>query len=80
MEATAVAAALESAIVGQAQARLGLLLALVAREHAYLEGPPGCGKSLLAETLVASPSSRTSRRCSREVRPLVSTVVTMSRA
>ena len=58
MEATAVAAALESAIVGQEQARLGLLLALVAREHAYLEGPPGCGKSLLAETLARAATVR----------------------
>ncbi|NRA02512.1 MAG: AAA family ATPase [Myxococcales bacterium] len=58
MEATAVADALESAIVGQAQARLGLLLALVAREHVYLEGPPGCGKSLLAETLARAATAK----------------------
>ena len=29
-------------------AKTGIWLALIAREHAYLEGPPGCGKSALA--------------------------------
>ncbi|MCP4007115.1 MAG: AAA domain-containing protein [bacterium] len=39
---------LDDVLSGQDEAKTGLVLALVAREHAYLEGPPGCGKSLLA--------------------------------
>ncbi len=46
-------------VVGHEDAKHGLLLALVAREHAYLEGPPGCGKTLLAETLSAASGART---------------------
>jgi len=41
--------ALDAAISGQEEAKTGLLLAWLAREHAYLEGPPGCGKTALAE-------------------------------
>ncbi len=51
--------ALDSAAIGQADARTGLALALLAREHAYLEGPPGCGKSRLAERLAAASGART---------------------
>ena len=43
--------ALDRVLLGQEDAKTGLLLALVAREHAYLEGPPGCGKSALATAL-----------------------------
>ena len=46
----ALRAALDAALVGQEDAKTGLLLALLAREHAYLEGSAGSGKSLLAET------------------------------
>lgn len=51
--------ALDRVVVGQEDAKTGLLLALVAREHAYLEGPPGCGKSALASALprIAGASS-----------------------
>ena len=42
---SALAAALDRALVGQEDAKTGVLLALLAREHAYLEGPPGVGKS-----------------------------------
>ena len=45
----ALRAALDGALVGQDDAKVGLLLGLLAREHVYLEGPPGCGKSQLAE-------------------------------
>ena len=41
--------ALDAAIVGQDEAKTGLTLAWLAREHAYLEGPTGCGKTRLAE-------------------------------
>ena len=53
--------ALDEAMVGQEDAKRGLLLALLAREHAYLEGPPGCGKSALAEAALdtwGAPSAR----------------------
>ena len=44
----------DQALVGQANAKLGLMLAIVAREHAYLEGPPGCGKSELAAAVATT--------------------------
>ncbi|MFQ5515678.1 MAG: AAA family ATPase, partial [Myxococcota bacterium] len=44
--------ALDEAIAGQHEAKLGLLLAWLAREHALLVGPPGCGKSRLAVALM----------------------------
>jgi MoxR-like ATPase len=56
--ARALRAALDARVVGQEDAKQGVLLALVAREHAYLEGPPGCGKTLLAETLAAAAGAR----------------------
>ncbi|HKC51182.1 MAG TPA: AAA family ATPase [Myxococcota bacterium] len=49
---------LERALQGQDDAKAGLLLALVAREHAYLEGPPGCGKSALARALARASGAR----------------------
>lgn len=51
------AAAIDSSVVGQDDAKKGLLLALIAGQHAYLEGPPGCGKSQLAwsAALAAAP-------------------------
>ena len=39
---------LDALLIGHEDAKTGLVLALLAREHAYLEGPPGCGKSALA--------------------------------
>ena len=53
---SALAAALDRALVGQEDAKTGVLLALLAREHAYLEGPPGVGKSRLAEAAVHAAS------------------------
>ena len=51
-------AALDAVVVGQEEAKTGLLLALLAREHAYLEGPPGSGKTLLAEALASASGAR----------------------
>lgn len=45
-------------VTGQDQAKQTLLLALVAQEHAYLEGDPGTAKTLLAEILSHSLSLR----------------------
>ncbi len=51
-------AALDGALVGHDEAAVGLMLALVARQHAWLEGPPGCGKTRLAETLARASGAR----------------------
>ena len=42
-------ALLDRHVVGHAEAKDALLLALVCREHIYLEGPPGSAKTRLAE-------------------------------
>jgi len=36
-------------VLGHDQVKRGVLLALLAREHVYIEGPPGVGKTMLAE-------------------------------
>ena len=41
--------ALDQAVVGHAHVKEAILLALVAREHVYIEGPPGVAKTRLAE-------------------------------
>lgn len=46
-------------LVGQDDAATGLTLGLLAEQHAYLEGPPGCGKSELASALAALSGART---------------------
>ena len=46
--------ALDDRIVGHSDAKEALLLALVAREHLYLEGPPGAAKTALAEVCSSS--------------------------
>ncbi len=51
--------ALGRVLVGQDDAATGLTLALLAEQHAYLEGPPGCGKSELAASLAALSGART---------------------
>jgi MoxR-like ATPase len=43
-------AAFDAAVVGLGPLRTGLCVALVARGHALVEGPPGLGKTLLART------------------------------
>jgi MoxR-like ATPase len=42
---------LDVCLVGQREAKQALLVGLIARQHVYLEGPPGCGKSQLARAL-----------------------------
>lgn len=43
-------------VVGHATVKTGLLLGLMAREHIYIEGPPGTAKTMLAE-LIARASN-----------------------
>jgi MoxR-like ATPase len=45
----AVAAQLDAFVVGHDEAKRALALALVCREHIYLEGPPGAAKTRMAE-------------------------------
>ncbi len=47
---------LDERVVGHDDVKQALLLALVCREHVYLEGPPGAAKTLMAE-LVARGSA-----------------------
>lgn len=42
--------ALDSRIIGHDHGKEAILLALIAQEHVYIEGPPGVAKTLLAET------------------------------
>src|SRR5215475_14142826 len=58
-ELSALRTALAAVVHGQEDAATGLVLALVAREHAYLEGPPGCGKSALGRALGRASGART---------------------
>jgi MoxR-like ATPase len=51
--------ALGRVLIGQDDAATGLTLALLAEQHAYIEGPPGCGKSELAAALAALSGART---------------------
>jgi MoxR-like ATPase len=45
----AVAAQLDAFVVGHEEPKRALLLALLCREHIYLEGPPGAAKTRMAE-------------------------------
>jgi MoxR-like ATPase len=45
----AVQAQLDAFVVGHDEAKRALLLALLCREHVYLEGPPGAAKTRMAE-------------------------------
>lgn len=47
-----------NSVVGHEEVKEGLMLALLAREHAYIEGPPGTGKTFLAELLSQSAGLR----------------------
>lgn len=51
--------ALGRVLIGQDDAATGLTLALLAEQHAYLEGPPGCGKSELAAAVATLSGART---------------------
>ena len=50
--AAALRRVLERRVVGQDELKDALVLSLVAREHLYVEGPPGIGKTALAEAAV----------------------------
>lgn len=50
----ALRAELDRHVVGHDDAKQALLLALVCREHLYLEGPPGTAKTRLAEVAAAA--------------------------
>ena len=45
---------LDSYVIGHEPVKESILLALIAREHVYLEGEPGCAKTLLAEVAAHS--------------------------
>ncbi len=51
--------ALGRVLVGQDAAATGLTLALLAEQHAYVDGAPGCGKSGLAAALASLSGART---------------------
>jgi MoxR-like ATPase len=42
--------------VGHAELKRAILLGLLAREHVYVEGPPGVGKTMLAEVAAEATS------------------------
>lgn len=52
-----VRSALDRKIIGHASEKEAILLALVAREHVYIEGPPGVAKTMLAETAAEATGS-----------------------
>ena len=45
---------LDAAVIGQSEAKEAIVLAILAKEHVYLEGPPGVSKTFLAETAAES--------------------------
>ena len=45
---------LDAAVIGQGPLKECLVLALIAKEHVYVEGPPGAAKTLLAEEIATS--------------------------
>ena len=47
-------AAMDSKVVGHKDLKTAILLALFAREHCYIEGPPGVAKTCLAEVAAAA--------------------------
>jgi len=49
-------AVLDRHVIGHDEVKDALLLALVCREHLYLEGPPGCAKTRLAEVCAHASS------------------------
>lgn len=60
-DATAVArqfadlmAEMDRYVVGHDVVKRGLILGLIAREHVYIEGPPGMAKTMLAEIIAAA--------------------------
>ena len=43
---------LDARVVGQRELKEALILSLCSKEHLYVEGPPGIGKTALAEAAV----------------------------
>jgi MoxR-like ATPase len=39
---------MDNLVVGHEEVKLSLLLGIIAREHVYIEGPPGTAKTMLA--------------------------------
>lgn len=48
---------LDSRVVGQGDVKQAILLALLAKEHVYIEGPPGVAKTLLSEVAASATGS-----------------------
>ena len=48
---------LDASVIGQPALKEALVLSLVSREHLYVEGPPGIGKTALAEAACVSQQS-----------------------
>lgn len=48
---------LDSRVVGQSEVKQAILLGLVAKEHVYVEGPPGVAKTLMAEAAASATGS-----------------------
>ena len=49
---------LDHFVIGQDGVKEALMLALIAQEHIYLEGEPGCAKTLLAEVVAKTANLR----------------------
>lgn len=47
-------ASMDAKIIGHADLKRAIIMALLSREHVYAEGPPGVGKTMLAEVAAAS--------------------------
>ena len=49
---------MDKLVVGHEEVKLALLLGIIAREHIYIEGPPGTAKTMLSEIVSAAASLR----------------------
>lgn len=49
---------MDNLVVGHGEVKLSLLLGIIAREHVYIEGPPGTAKTMLAEIISAAANLR----------------------
>lgn len=49
---------MDNLVVGHEEVKLSLLLGIIAREHVYIEGPPGTAKTMLAEIISAAANLR----------------------
>ena len=49
---------MDAFIIGQNPVKEALLLALIGHEHLYIEGEPGCAKTLLAEVTANTANLR----------------------